>query len=165
LGLTSPPSPVLCSATTAICPSRCPVLSLVHRYLSCNPLSLCPRLRAGSSGLGCFSPTPGLFGHPGPPHLPVSRPGNRWLSQVPRLPLWLHAPLFDPGGVLSTCLSALRTVAFHSLDSVGFPAKKKLAVILMVHNYTNFEAQSRGLHPRFPWLRTLITEFTRRVRY
>ena len=41
LGLTSPLSPVLCSATTAICPSRCPVLSLVHRYLVCS-LCSCP---------------------------------------------------------------------------------------------------------------------------
>ena len=42
LGLTSPPSPVLCSATTAICPSRCPMLSLGHRYLVTTPRSLCP---------------------------------------------------------------------------------------------------------------------------
>jgi len=41
LGLTSPPSLVLCSATTAACPSRCPVLSLVHRYLVCS-VGSCP---------------------------------------------------------------------------------------------------------------------------
>ena len=41
LGLTSPPSAVLCSATTAICPSRWPVLPLGHRYLVCS-LGSCP---------------------------------------------------------------------------------------------------------------------------
>jgi hypothetical protein len=42
LGLTSPPSSVLCSATTAICSSRCPVLSLGHRYLGTTFRCLCP---------------------------------------------------------------------------------------------------------------------------
>jgi hypothetical protein len=49
LGLTSPPSAVLCSAEpvlsevegTAICPSQSPVLSLVHRYLV-GSLGSCP---------------------------------------------------------------------------------------------------------------------------
>ena len=41
LGLTSPPSSVLCSATTATCSSRCPMLPLVHRYLRC-PFCSCP---------------------------------------------------------------------------------------------------------------------------
>jgi hypothetical protein len=48
LGLTSPPSSVLCSATTAICPSRFPVLSLVHRYLVTTPRSLCPFFKLAS---------------------------------------------------------------------------------------------------------------------
>jgi len=26
--------------------------------------------------------------------------GGKWLSHVPELPLWMHAPLWDPGGVL-----------------------------------------------------------------
>jgi hypothetical protein len=42
LGLTSPPSPVLCSATTTICPSRYPMLSLGHRYLVSTTRCLCP---------------------------------------------------------------------------------------------------------------------------
>jgi hypothetical protein len=41
LGLTSPPSQVLCSATTAICPSQWSMLPLDHRYLVCS-LSSCP---------------------------------------------------------------------------------------------------------------------------
>ena len=63
LGLTSPRSPVLCLATTATCPSRCPVLPLVHRYLACSFCS-CPRLRASSSGFWSFTLMPGLLGLP-----------------------------------------------------------------------------------------------------
>jgi hypothetical protein len=33
------------------------------------------------------------------------------------------------------------------------------------HDYTHFEAQSRGLRPCFPQLRTLVTEFAREVPY
>jgi len=42
LGFTSPPSSVLCSATTAICSSQCPMLSLGHRYLVTTFCCLCP---------------------------------------------------------------------------------------------------------------------------
>jgi hypothetical protein len=58
---------------------------------------------------------------PGTP-FPGYLQGNKWLSQVPRLPLCQHALLFDPGGVLNTCLSVFRTAAFRLHDSVGFPA-------------------------------------------
>jgi len=34
----------------------------------------------------------------------------------------MHALLSDPGGVLSACHSASRTVAFRSFDNVGFPS-------------------------------------------
>ena len=36
----------------------------------------------------------------------------------------MHAPLSDPGGVLSPRLNALRTAPFRFVDSVGFPTKK-----------------------------------------
>jgi len=58
LGLTSPPSPVLCSAKTALCPSR--VASLVAR----GPIPcLLPRVCVpyGSSWRGSTSITPGLL--------------------------------------------------------------------------------------------------------
>jgi hypothetical protein len=70
---------------------------------------------------------------PGTP-LPAYLQGNKWLSQVPRLPLCLHAPLFDPGGVRSTRLVVLRTAASHLHESVGFPARL-LAVILCPQLY------------------------------
>jgi hypothetical protein len=66
---------------------------------------------------------------PGTP-FPGCLQGNKWLSQVPRLPLCQHAPLFDPGGVLNTRPIVPRTAAFHPFDGVGFPAIL-LTVILL----------------------------------
>src|SRR5262249_44330977 len=57
------------------------------------------------------SPTPGM------------QQGDRWLAQVPELPLWTHAPLSDPGGVLRTRHTAPRTAAFRSVETVGFPLR------------------------------------------
>src|SRR5262249_4049657 len=65
------------------------------------------------------SPSPGLS------------QGDRWLSQVPELPLWLHAPLLDPGGVLDTRHNASRTAAFRSVETVGFPLRTTVRAILM----------------------------------
>jgi hypothetical protein len=57
--------------------------------------------------------------------------GDRWLSQVPELPLWRHAPLSDPGGVLGTRHVASRTAAFRPLETVGFPLPTALRDILL----------------------------------
>ena len=60
---------------------------------------------------------------PGPPFR-VCGQGDRWLSHVPTFPLWRHAPLSDPGGVLRTRHNAPRTAAFRRLHTVGFPLRK-----------------------------------------
>jgi len=53
---------------------------------------------------------------------PDSLSARRWrFSQVPRLPLCVHAPLSDPGGVLSTRHYVSWTTAFRRLQTVGFP--------------------------------------------
>ena len=56
----------------------------------------------------------------GPP-FPARVQGDRWLSHVPELPRWTHAPLSDPGGVLDPRHRAPRTAAFQRLHTVGFP--------------------------------------------
>ncbi len=151
LGLTSPPSSVLCAATTA-------TLSLS----GCFACRSQPRYLAGF--LRSWSPFPARrpveapgprqgFWSPGPP-VPALVQGDRWLSQVPEFPLWLHAPLSDPGGVLDTRHAASRTAAFRRLQTVGFPLESLLRDILFVHDYTHFGAQSRGLRPRYTRLRT-----------
>ena len=63
--------------------------------------------------------TPGLLVTRSP--LPGLGQGDQGLSQVPELPLGIHAPLLDPGGVLSARPCALRTAAFRALETVGFP--------------------------------------------
>ena len=82
-----------------------------------------PLVRGVPAGLVGWSKRPArarAFGHPVPP-IRVCRQGDRWLSQVPELPLWRYAPLSDPGGVLRTCHSAPRTAAFRCVQTVGVP--------------------------------------------
>jgi hypothetical protein len=57
---------------------------------------------------------------PGPP-LRACGQGDRGLSHVPECPLWRHAPLSDPGGVLRTRHTAPRTAAFQCVHTVGSP--------------------------------------------
>ena len=96
--------------------------------------------------------TPGLLVTRSP--IPGMQPGDRWLSHVPELPLWLHAPLSAPGGGLDTRHTASRTAAFRRLPTVGFPLDNRLRDILFVHDSTHFGAHSRGLCPRYTRLRT-----------
>lgn len=116
LGLTSPPSPVLCSATTASCPSRCPVFP--RSPIPCWFLLFVSFLQAHQHS-GTLVLMPGLL-DPGTP-FPGCLQGDKRLSQVPRLPLCAHALLSDPGGDLLTHPSVLRSAAFHQIDGVGFP--------------------------------------------
>ena len=62
---------------------------------------------------------------------PGMKHGDRWLSHVPEFPLWLHAPLSDPGGVLDPRPAASRTAAFRRLQTVGFPLNDLLRDILL----------------------------------
>jgi hypothetical protein len=74
-------------------------------------------------------PTPGLLVTRSP--IPGIMQGDRWLSQVPELPLCMHAPLLDPGGLLDTCHGAPRTAAFRPLETVGFPLDPAVRAILL----------------------------------
>jgi hypothetical protein len=114
----SPPASVLCSAKTAIRPvsGRFARRSLPDT-LRASARSCCPCWARGR--VEALRPRQGL-GSPGPPGR-VCRPGDRWLSPVPELPLWRYAPLSDPGGVLRTCHSAPRTAAFRCVQTVGVP--------------------------------------------
>jgi hypothetical protein len=65
-----------------------------------------------------------------------------------------------------SALSVPGTAAFRPLDGVGFPSPNIVERgYPAVHDYTYFGAQSHGLHPWFPQLRTLITGFARGVHY
>jgi len=128
LGLTSPPSSVLCAATTAALPvSGCFACRSPPRYLACFRVFV---VSPKGSWPGRKPPvTPGLLVTQSP--TPGIEQGDRWLSQVPEFPLWLHAPLSDPGGVLDTRHIASRTAAFRRLQTVGFPLDDLLRDILL----------------------------------
>jgi|GEM_PF-6625044 len=101
--------------------------SLASQYLACfRPFVVSPR---GSCRGGSLHATPGPVVARCPN--PGIWQGDRWLSHVPALPLWLHAPLSDPGGVLDTCPSVSKTAAFRPLETVGVPRSTSLRVILL----------------------------------
>jgi hypothetical protein len=83
------------------------------------PVGSCSSRLAG--GLGAARPTPGRF------CIPVCRSRSSttrsWrFSQVPGLPLWVHAPLAsDSGGVPDVCHDTSGTHAFQRFKTVGFP--------------------------------------------
>ena len=122
LGLTSPRSAVVCDATTATRPSR--GSSLVTRSPIPCVLLLFVVSPQGSWLGRSAQPTPGLLVTRSP--IPGLSQGARWLSQVPEFPLYRHAPLSDPGGVLGTRHDAPKTAAFQCLETVGFPPRSPL---------------------------------------
>jgi len=127
LGLTSPPSSVLCAATTAALPlsGSFTCRSFPDTLLA----SLVRGIPAGLVARGKLQVTPGPLVSRSP--FPALQQGDRWLSQVPEFPLWKHAPLSDPGGVLGTRHTAPGTAAFRRLQTVGFPLDDLLRDILV----------------------------------
>jgi hypothetical protein len=151
-GLTSPPSAVLCDATTATCPSRGP--SLVARSpIPCVLLSVCGL----PEGLVVWSKRPEharAFGHPvpqsglcvketdGSPKFPSFPSEDMPRSQTPVVSCALA--IAHPGLLPS---GACKPSAFLSGNPERYP---------LVHDYTHFGAQSRGLPSRYPRLRTAL---------
>jgi hypothetical protein len=152
VGRGSPPSPVLCAATTTPCPSR--VASLLARF----PI---PRLLHGVRGvligLVAWGKLPGharAFGHPVPQSgsgarrqvvLPSSRATP--VKTCPALrPRW--CPAYSPSHPQDCCLPATgnrRPSSLYCLESAP-----------VVHDVTLFGARSRGLPPHSIQLRTSI---------
>jgi len=125
LGLGSPPSRLFHSFSRRYYdPLRLPLLrlgslrlSLDPRYLALTLFSSCPLTARVPGRVRPVHAWPLLYtGLP----VPVSR-ARRWrFSRVPELPLCVHAPLDDPGGVPSTRHSVSRTAAFRYVHTVGF---------------------------------------------
>jgi hypothetical protein len=158
LGLGSPPSLVLCSAKTARCPSWVASRPLASQYLVCF-LGLCS-LR-GSLAAGSSHPTPGLLVS----RYPCSSGGvDQETTGSPKFPSspsddMLRSPQ-TPVVSCPPCLDAVRTPAFHSFHSVGFPSCSVWGYLLD-HDYTHFGAPSRSLSSRYPRLRTAPYEAAR----
>jgi hypothetical protein len=139
LGLTSPPSAVLCDATTATCPSRGP--SLVARSpIPCVLLTVC----ALPAGLVGWSKRPNharACGHPVPQSgMVVKEPGGS-----PKFP---SSPCEDMPRSQTPVVSCALAKAHPGLlpSSACQPSAS--------HHDTHFGAQSRGLPSRYTRLRT-----------
>ena len=150
----------LCSATTTICSSRCPPLSLGHRYLAC-PVCSCPV--SGSSTLrnSCADAWPAWS--PGTPfpalltrkHLVLPSSQATLLNSCPALrPRW--SPQHLPYRTQDCCLPLQLTTSAFPLSCLRLST---------VHNYTIFEALSHGLFSCSPRLQTSVTGFTCEVHY
>jgi hypothetical protein len=130
LGLGSPPSrlrrlspqpSVLCSAKTASAHLKALRSSLVPRYSARFPYFVF-RLRLVRRR-GNSPPTPGLLFRRHPSSSGSREQRNSWLSQVPELPPYAHAPFFDPGGIhppppLGECIAAFRALYAVGLTTI-----------------------------------------------
>jgi hypothetical protein len=157
VGLASPPSPVLCSAKTALLPvsGRFARRSLPDT-LPASVRSWCPHRLVIRSKLPDRARA---FGRPVPhsgimTRRQVALPSSRVtpVNACPALrPRW--CPGRSPWRALDCCLPVLGNRRLSPrLGVEGYPA---------VHNYTYFGAPSRGLHPRSIQLRTPIAGFAR----
>jgi hypothetical protein len=160
LGLTSPPSQVLCSATTATRPSRCPLL-VARSPIPCLSLTFVSFLQARCRS-GTIASTPGLLGLP----VRLFRLIYKETSGSPKFPGY---PFVCMPRSSTPVVSSVLALSYSGLlpstcmRASAFPLD--CSRLSSVHNYTNFEAQSRGLLPRSPWLQTPVAGFARRVRY
>jgi hypothetical protein len=147
---------------TALCPSRFPSLvarppipGLFRRFVS---------FLQARQGSGTFASTPGLLGHP----VRRFRGADQETSGSPKFPGYPfdYMPRSSTPVVSSTlALACSGLLPSAPMTASAFPPEKKTGGYPIVHDYTNFEAQSRGLHSRSPWPRTAVTGFARRVRY
>ena len=151
MGLGSPPSAVLCSAKTAPRPSWVASRPLASQYLVCS-LALCSL--TGSLGSGSSHPTPGLLVS----RYPCSSGGDH--KETAGSPKFPSSPCDDmlrsPQTPVVSCpprRDAVRTTAFHSFHSVGFPPCSVWGYLLD-HDSTHFGAPFRSLSSRYPRLRT-----------
>jgi hypothetical protein len=161
LGLTSPPSPVLCAAKTATLP--------LSGHFACRsrpdtlPASVCSWCPLRARGRVEAPGRARAFGHPVPQSGNIARrqvalPSSRAtpIETCPALrPRW--CPGRSPCRVQDCCLPATgnrRLSPPYRLE--GYPT---------VHDYTLFGAPSRGLPPRSLQLRTPIAGLARGVHY
>ena len=151
LGLTSPPSSVLCAATTATVPlsGRFTCRSLPDT-LPAAVRSWCPRRARRRGGSPPTTPGPLVSRSPNPAmwsRRQVALPSFRVppVKTCPALrPRWY--PGHSPYRIQDCCLPALANRRLSSLyHCERYPT---------VHNYTHFGAPSRGLPSRYPRLRT-----------
>ena len=94
--------------------------SLASRYLDC--FACFVSRQAARPQVEATLRSPGDLVSRFPPGCPALVQGDQRLSQVPELPLGMHAPSIDPGGVAGTWSLVPETAAFQRLYAVGIPS-------------------------------------------
>ena len=117
--------------------------------IPCCCLRLCPAGSGSSTASRCRSFVARALDPPVPLFFRLyDVQGDRWLSQVRELPLYAHAPVFDPGGVPHTCHDVFGTAAFQGIEQCRlFPLTR---IILTDHHVDYFGIPCRGLRTHFP---------------
>jgi hypothetical protein len=149
--------------------------ALARSPIPCSFLSFVSFLQARQRS-GTLALTPGLLGHPVRRFREAYKETNGSPKPVlsaaegfPGYPLELMPcsstpvvtsilALAHPGLLPSTPL----TVSAFPPKTDGYPLRN---FVSLVHDYTNFGAQSHGLFSCSPWLRTSVTGLTRKVHY
>ena len=149
---------VLCSATTATCPSRWPSLVARPPIPCLSPMFvsfLQARWRSGT-----LAPTPGLLGLP----VRLFRLSDKETTGSPKFPGYPFELMpCSSTPVVSSVLALSHSGLLPSatMNTSAFPPKSTV----IIHDYTNFGAQLHGLFSCSRWLRTPVTGLTRSVRY
>jgi hypothetical protein len=129
--------------------------SLAPRYLACVATFVVSLTGSRSGRSSPLTPGPWVIRSPSPELVH----GDRGLAPVPELPLWRHAPLAAPGGVLGTRPLASRTAAFRPRETVGVPLPTALRATLLattiplsgLHPAACLLVPSRFVHPGLGW--------------
>jgi hypothetical protein len=174
-----PPSRTVCPASPSL--QWVPWASVPHLPRYCAPLRLPAvplgslRFRSlpntlsassvcvpcGSLGAGSSLPTPGLLVSRYPCASGIVGKETTGSPKFPRFPC--DDMLRSPQTPVVSCPPrpcAVRTTAFHSFPSVGFPSGF-IRDYPLDHHYTHFGALSRSLSSRYPRLRTAPREAAR----
>lgn len=119
---------VLCSAKTAICPSRVASLPVAPRYPACSPAAAWPPF--GSQSAGCPPTAPGRCS----PGRPVSGIPVKETDGSPKFPSYpfAHMPRTQTPVVSnSLAFSACWTAAFRHTKTSAFPPQRKLSCTIL----------------------------------
>ena len=120
---------------------------------------------AGSLALGSCPPAPGLLVSRYPCSSGVLSKETAGSPKFPGFPCECMPRSSTPVVSSVLALTHLGLLPSAPLTASALATVLAASSYPVVHNYTYFGAQFRGLHPCSPWLRTPVTGFTRRGRY
>ena len=121
--------------------------------------------RRGSLVAGSCLPAPGLLVSRYPCSSGVANKETAGSPKFPGSPCRCMPRSATPVGCAALTFARRALLPSAPLTASALATSLAVSSYPGVHNYTHFGAQSRGLHPCSPWLRTPVTGLTRRVHY